>query len=483
MKNFNTGNLADNYDGVWLDNTAKQAFDGGVFEVKNPLDDSLYRKVAESTTDDVDAAVRSAHKAFLSYRKTPAKDREKMLVKASQLLDENIEEFVNILIDEAGSTYRKASFEAEKSVSFLRAAAGMVRQVTGKTLPSDYPGKVSMTRRTARGVVAVITPFNVPLIKAARLCANALATGCTVVLLPSELTPVLALRFAELLAEAGFPPGAVNVIPGNGYKIGDALTTHPLVKAVTFTGSTVVGKHIQKLCAEHNKPVTLELGGKNPLVILDDANLQDAVEGALRGIFMHQGQACIGSSRVYVEKGIYPKFIEKYTMIAGKIGRGDLRDPETIIGPIISDRQRNRIKSHIEDAVSKGATVATGGEWEGNRCQPTVLLNVTEEMDVCKQETFGPVVSVYQVDSFEEALEKANDTNYGLSSAIYTSNLNKALDYADSIEAGMVHINCPSISDEAHVPFGGIGDSGFGREGTEADIELFTEIKWITIQN
>lgn len=479
----NTGNLASNLDGIWIDNKPMPASDGGTFEVLNPLDDSLYRNVAECTVEDVDKAIVSAHKAFQTYKLTSTKEREKMLCKAAALMEEYIEQLKDILIDEGGSAYRKASFEAEKSVSFVRAAAGIVRQMTGKTLPSDYADKLSMTIRSPRGVVAVITPFNVPLIKAARLCANALATGSTVVLLPSEHTPVLSLRLAEIFAEAGFPPGAVNVIPGNGFKIGDALTTHELVKTVTFTGSTVVGKHIQKLCAEHNKHVTLELGGKNPLVIMADANLKDAVQGALRGIFMHQGQACIGSSRIYVEKSIYSQFIEMYVGIASKIGMGDLRDPDTIIGPIISERQRDRIKQHIADAVSKGAELAAGGKWIGNRCAPTILLNVTKEMDVCQQETFGPVVSVYPIDSFEEALSCANDTNYGLSAAIYTSNINQAMNFAKSIQSGMVHINSPSISDEAHVPFGGVGDSGFGREGTEADLETFTDLKWVTIQS
>ena len=479
----NTGNLGPNLDGIWIDNKPTAASDGGVLAVLNPLDDSLYRNVAESTVDDVNRAVESAHKAFQTYKHTTTKEREKMLCKAADLMEQYIDELKDILIDEGGSAYRKASFEAEKAVSFVRASAGMVRQMTGKTLPSDYPDKISMTIRAPRGVVAVITPFNVPLIKAARLCANALATGSTVVLLPSEHTPIVSLRFAEILAEAGFPPGTVNVVPGNGYKIGDALTTHKLIKTVTFTGSTVVGKHIQKLCAEQNKHVTLELGGKNPLVIMADANMKDAVQGALRGIFMHQGQACIGSRRIYVEKTIYPKFVEMYVGIASKIGMGDLRDPETIIGPIISDRQRDRIKQHIEDAVSKGAELATGGVWTGNRCAPTVLLNVTKEMDVCQQETFGPVVSIYPVDSFDEALSCANDTEYGLSAAIYTANLNNAMAFAKGIESGMVHINSPSISDEAHVPFGGIGDSGFGREGTEADLETFTDLKWVTIQS
>lgn len=479
----NTGNLGANLDGIWIDNQPCAASDGGTFEVVNPLDDSLYRNVAEATVADVNRAVESAHKAFETYQHAGTKEREKMLCKAADLMETYIEELKDILVDEGGSAYRKATFEAEKAVSFVRASAGMVRQMTGKTLPSDYPDKVSMTVRSPRGVVAVITPFNVPLIKAARLCANALATGSTVVLLPSEHTPVVALRLAEILAEAGFPPGVVNVVPGNGYNIGDALTTHKLVKTVTFTGSTVVGKHIQRLCAEQNKHVTLELGGKNPLVIMADANLKDAIQGGLRGIFMHQGQACIGSSRIYVEKPIYDKFVGMYVEKAGQIGMGDSRDPETIIGPIISDRQRGRIKQHIEDAVAKGATLATGGVWTGNRCAPTVLLNVTKEMDVCQQETFGPVVSIYPVDSFEEALSCANDTVYGLSGAIYTSNIHNAMAFAKGIQSGMVHINSPSISDEAHVPFGGIGDSGFGREGTEADLEAFTDLKWVTIQS
>ncbi len=468
--------------GHWIDNAHVPAAEGGVLEVLNPLDDSLFQTVADGTPADIERAVQSAHAAFASYRNTSVNDREAWLVKAATLLEEQQQEFIDLLIDEGGSTLTKARFETGKAISFMRAAVGMVRRVSGQTLPTDYPGRISMTWREPRGVVAAITPFNVPLIKASRLCANALATGSTVVLLPSEETPVVALRFARLMAEAGFPAGALNVVAGNGYNIGDSLVGHQLVKSVTFTGSTVVGKHIQKLCAEQNKHVVLELGGKNPLLVLADADLKEAVQGAVRGIFMHQGQACVGSSRVYVERAIYDQFTQAYQGIVSKLGMGDLRDESTIIGPIISPRQRGRIQRHIEDARSKGATVLTGGEWDGNRCAPTILLDVTEDMDCYREETFGPVVCVYPIDSFEEAMEQANDTSYGLSSAIYTSNINRAMEYAKGIEAGMVHINGPSITDEAHVPFGGTGDSGFGREGTEADIEALTELKWVTIQ-
>lgn len=468
--------------GHWINSASCASGDGSTFTVFNPIDDSPLAQVAEGSPAEMDLAVKAAHEAFQTYRLTSVNDREAWLARAAALLEERKQEFVDLLIDEAGSTLTKAQFETGKAISFIRAAIGMVRRVSGETLPSDYPGRLSFTWREPRGVVAVITPFNVPLIKASRLCANALATGSTLVLLPSEHTPIVALKFAQLLSEAGFPAGTVNVVAGDGYRIGDSLVTHPLVKSVTFTGSTVVGKHIQQLCARDNKHVTLELGGKNPLVILDDATLPDAVQGAVRGMFMHQGQACISSSRIYVQRGIYPKFIEAYKGVVSKLGMGDLRDPGTIIGPIISGRQRERIKRHIADAQEKGAEVLLGGDWDGNRCRPTVLTNVSEDMECFADETFGPVVSVYPVDDLDQALAAANNTRYGLSSAIYTNDLNTAFRYAKSIEAGMVHINGPSITDEAHVPFGGVGDSGFGREGTEADIDALTELKWVTIQ-
>lgn len=468
--------------GHWINNKSCTSVDGATFTVVNPIDDSPLAEVAYGSPADMDLAVQVAHEAFQDFKQTSVNDREAWLANAASLLEERKSEFVDLLIDEAGSTATKAQFETGKAISFIRAAIGMVRRVRGETLPSDYPGRLSLTWREPRGVVAVITPFNVPLIKASRLCANALATGSSVVMLPSEHTPLIALKFAELLSDAGFPAGTVNVVAGDGYKIGDSLVTHPLVKSVTFTGSTVVGKHIQSLCARDNKHVTLELGGKNPLVILDDATLPDAVQGAVRGMFMHQGQACISSSRIYVQKGIYPQFIEIYKKVVAGLGMGDLRAPDTVIGPIISERQRDRIKSHISDAQSKGAELLVGGEWEGNRCPPTVLLNVSEDMDCFADETFGPVVSIYQVDNLDDALSAANNTRYGLSSAIYTNDLNTAMRYAKSIQAGMVHINGPSITDEAHVPFGGVGDSGFGREGTDADIDALTELKWVTVQ-
>ncbi|QKV19013.1 aldehyde dehydrogenase family protein [Oricola thermophila] len=463
--------------GEWVD-----AEDGGLFDVVNPLDDSLYARAAKGTGNDVRRAVAAAKSAFPEYRETLPKDRERWLLRVAEIMEERKAELFDCLIDEIGSPIQKAMFEYEKGLTMVRAAAGMCRKVRGETYPSDAPGKFSMSIREPRGVVAVITPFNVPLIKTARLVANALAVGNTVVHLPSEMAPHLTVLFAEIVAEAGFPAGAYNVVTGIGHEIGDDLTGHKDVDFVTFTGSSVVGQHIAEICARNKTPNTLELGGKSPTVILADADLDKAVPMAARSIFMFAGQACIGSSRFYVERPLYDEFVKRFAMVASKVGMGDLRDPETVIAPIISERQRKRVRDHIADAVAKGATVVTGGEWIGNRCQPTLLTDVTEEMTVCKTETFGPVTSIYPIDSYEEGLEKANDTEYGLSSAIFTKDINRAFHFARNIGAGMCHINGATIHDEAHVPFGGNGESGVGREGTDADLEAMTELKWVTVQ-
>lgn len=463
--------------GEWLDTG-----NGTTFDVLNPVNDSIYCHAAKGTGDDIKKAIAAARAAFPSYRDTLPKDRERWLMRVAEIMEQRKDDLINCLIDEVGSTIGKANFEFDKGLTMLRAAAGMCRNVRGETIPSDVPGKFSMSVRAPRGVVAVITPFNVPLIKTTRLVANALAVGNTVVHLPSELAPHLTVLMAEIFHEAGIPAGAYNVVTGMGDEIGDELTSSTDVDFVSFTGSSVVGQHINEICAKNKTPVTLELGGKSPTVILKDADLDKVMPLAARSIFMFGGQLCIGSSRFYVERPLYDDFVKKFSMIASKVGMGDLRDPNTVVSPIISQRQRDRIRTHIEDAVKKGATVEAGGEWDGNRCQPTILTGVETEMTLCREETFGPVTSIYPIDSYEEGLEKANDTEYGLSSAIFTNDINKAMHFAKHIGAGMCHINGPTVHDEAHVPFGGNGESGVGREGTDADLEAMTELKWVTVQ-
>lgn len=463
--------------GQWVD-----ASSGATFEVHNPLDDSHYAHAAKGTAEDMNAAIAGARVAFTSYKETTPAERERWLLRIAEIMEARQKDLVDCLIDEIGSPVQKAMFEFTKGLTMIRAAAGMCRNVRGETIPSDRPGTFSMSIRAPLGVVGVITPFNVPLIKTTRLVANALAVGNTVVHLPSEMAPHLTVLFAEIVSEAGIPAGAYNVVTGLGAEIGDYLTGNRDVDFVSFTGSSVVGQHINEICAKNKTPNTLELGGKSPTIVMADANLDEVMPLAARSIFMFAGQACIGSSRFYVERPIYDEFVKRFAMIAGKVGMGDLRDPNTVIAPIISERQRARVRDHIADAVAKGAKIAAGGEWVGNRCQPTLLTDVSEDMTVCRSETFGPVTSIYPIDSYEEGLEKANDTEYGLSSAIFTKNIDRAFHFAKNIGAGMCHINGPTIHDEAHVPFGGNGESGVGREGTDADMEAMTELKWVTVQ-
>jgi len=467
---------------LWIGGEWVASESGRLFDDLNPEDDSVYARCAEATPADVERAVAAAKAAFPDYAKTLAAAREAWLCKAAELIERDSEELLELLVREGGSPIGKAHFEVGFAARYLRAAAGAARQMRGETIPSDMPGRFSMSVREPLGVTAAITPFNVPLVKNVKLSAMPLAMGNTVVLLASEMAPVVALRLARLYAEAGLPAGAFNVVTGMGADIGDSLTGHPDVKAVLFTGSSRVGAHISEICGRQRKRVVLELGGKNPLVVLRDADLDAAVEAAAFSMFFYQGQACMAASRIIVERPVYEAFLERFKARAESLGMGDLHEADTWVGPIISERQRARVRGHIEDAIAKGARLVTGGEWVGNRCKPTIFTDVGESATLCRQETFGPVTAVYPVDSAEEALEKANDTAYGLSAAVFTQDLNKALSLAQGIRAGMVHVNAPTLHDEPHVPFGGVGDSGFGREGTGVDIDTLTEWKWITVQ-
>lgn len=467
---------------LWIGSEHVAPSSGRYFVDRNPEDDSLYAQVAEGNAADIERAVQSAHATFASYGRTLAAEREAWLCRAAALVEKYREEFIDILIKEVGSPVGKAEFEVRYAANCLRAAAGVARRVTGQTLPSDQPGRFAMTVREPLGVIASITPFNVPLLKCAKLSSSPLAIGNTVVMLSSEEAPMVASRLAEVYREAGLPAGAFNLVTGFGHQIGDTLTTHPLVRAVMFTGSSRIGKHIGALCGTLMRRVLLELGGKSPLVVLADADLDAAVEAAAFGQFFFQGQACMASSRIYVEDSIAAEFGRRFKAKAETLGMGDLRDTNTWVGPIISERQRERVRTHIEDARAKGATVLTGGNWVGNRCRPTILTGVDETMTVCREETFGPVTSIYPVADLSEAITRANDTPYGLSSAIFTRDLEKAFRFVREVRAGMVHVNAPTINDEPHVPFGGVGDSGFGREGTDIDVDTLTEWKWVTIQ-
>lgn len=467
---------------LWIGGRHEAPRGGEYFIDRNPENDAPIARVAAADAADVDRAVQAAHQAFLAHRESLASEREAWMSRAAGIIESRRQEFVDLLIDEVGSPFGKAQFEVQYAINCLRAAAGVARRVTGQTLPSELPGRFSMTVREPLGVIASITPFNVPLLKNVKLSSTPIATGNSVVLLTSEEAPLIAHKLAEVYREAGVPAGIFNVVTGHGDKIGDSLTTHPLAKVVMFTGSSRVGKHIASLCGGLMRRVVLELGGKSPLVVMADADLDAAIEAAAFGQFFFQGQACMASSRIFVEKSIEVEFSRRFKARAEALGMGDLRDPNTWVGPIISERQRQRVRNHIADAQAKGARLLAGGDWIGNRCRPTILAGVQEDMTVCREETFGPVTSIYPVADFEEAVTRANDTDYGLSAAIFTRDINKAMRFVKRVRSGMVHINAPTLHDEPHVPFGGVGDSGFGREGTDIDIDTFTEWKWVTIQ-
>ena len=387
-----------------------------------------------------------------------------------------------VLRREGGATFGKSMFEASFVVNLLRSAAGECRRIFGATMPSDSPGLVSMTVRRPLGVVAGIAPFNFPFLLATKKVALALAAGNTFVLKPAGTTPVAGLLIAEIFAAAGLPKGVLNVIPGPGALIGEVLATDARVRLVTFTGSTEVGRRIATLAAPLFKKVTLELGGKSSLIVLRDADIAYAVDAACFGIFLHQGQVCMANSRVIVEAPIFEAFCDAFAAKVRTLQVGDPHDPHTVIGPLIQRGQCDVVHAHVQDAIAKGARLLCGGTYEGAFYQPTVLARVTADMLVYRDESFGPLVSVIPAADFEAALRIANDTSFGLSSAVITNDLQRALDLSLRLEAGMVHVNDSSVYDEPHVPFGGTRNSGMGREGGHWSMEEMTETKWITIQ-
>ena len=448
----------------------------------DPATGKAFARVHQATLDDLEKALAAADRAGESWGKSLASEREAILLKAAEVLAGRIPEVAEILRREGGAAFGKSMFEASFVVNLFRSAAGECRRIFGETMPSDSPGVFSMSVRKPLGVIAGIAPFNFPFLLASKKVAMALAAGNTFILKPAGYTPISGLLIGEIFEAAGLPKGVLNVIPGPGAKLGDALTVDPRVKLVTFTGSTEVGRHIATLAAPLFKKVTLEMGGKSPMIVLQDADIDYAAQAACFGIFMHQGQICMANSRIIVEAPAYDAFCKAFAERVAKLQMGDPDHPHTVIGPLITEGQCGVVQHHVDDAVSKGAKILCGGKSERAFYQATVLAGVTQEMVVFREESFGPLVSIIKVADSEEALRVANDSCFGLSSALITNDLQKALDLSLRLEAGMVHVNDSSVYDEPHVPFGGIKDSGMGREGGRWSMEEMTETKWITIQ-
>jgi acyl-CoA reductase-like NAD-dependent aldehyde dehydrogenase len=451
-------------------------------DVINPANQRPFAKVFMAQEQHMRAAIDAAHAAKAAWGDTLAAERERLLMRAADELEAARGEMVDILIDEAGSTFGKAQFEVSFAGNLVRSIAGEARRIRGDVFPSDVPGLISLAIRRPLGVVAGISPFNFPVVLSLKKVAFALACGNTFILKPSEETSLVGLKLAEIFERAGFPAGVLNVVPGDGRTMAQVLYDDPRVKLISFTGSTAVGRIIATECAKRGKRVVLEMGGKSPLIVLKDADLDYAVDTACFGIFIHQGQICMAGSRIIVEAPIYEEFLKRFAAKAQTLKVGDPRDPHTVIGPLIRSSQCPMIDKKIKDAVAAGARLLTGGKYEGNFYHPTVIADVTPEMAAFRDELFGPVAAVSKANDADHALALANNSVYGLSSAVLTNNLQLAMRFALELEAGMVHLNGPTIHDEGTVPFGGVKDSGSGREGGRWSTDEMTEVKWVTIQ-
>ena len=464
----------------YIDGKPIEVSPSAMSDVLNPANQKPFARIFMGQEQHMRAAIDAAHAARAAWGSSPAALREKILHRAADELEAATNDIVDLLIGEGGSTFGKAHFEIPFAANMLRSIAGEARRVQGDVFPSDVSGLLSLAIRRPLGVVAGISPFNFPVVLALKKVAFALATGNTFVLKPSEETSLVGLKLAEIFEKAGLPPGVLNVVPGDGPTLARVLFDDPRVKLISFTGSTAVGRHIAVECAKKGKRVILEMGGKSPLIVLKDADMDYAVDTACFGIFIHQGQICMAGSRIIVEAPIYETFLQRFAAKAKTLQVGDPRDPHTVIGPLIRSSQCQTIDRKIKDAVAAGARVLTGGTYEGNFYQPTVVADVTPNMAAFRDELFGSVAAVTRADNADHAL--ANNFSYGLSSAVLTNDLQLAMRFALELEAGMVHLNRPTVHDEPTVPFGSVKDSGSGREGGRWSVEEMTEVKWVTIQ-
>ncbi len=464
----------------------RDASDGSTFDRTNPVTGEVATRSASASVADAEAAASAAAAAFPAWSALGPNQRRDYLLKASELLRERTPGFIERMALETGATATWAGFNAHLAANMLREAASMTTQISGEIIPSDVPGSMAMGVRKPVGVILSLAPWNAPVILGVRSIAMPLACGNTVVLKASELCPATHQLIAEVMKEAGLPDGVVNFVsnsPENAPDIVKALIAHPAIRRINFTGSTRVGKIIAALAAENLKPALLELGGKAPVIILDDADIDAAVNAAAFGAFMNQGQICMSTERLVVDEKIADEFVSKLAAKINTLKTGDPSDPEVIIGSVVNEQAVSRIMELIEDAKSKGGTLVTGGSNNGTIVQATILDNVTSSMRIYSEESFGPVVSVIRVNGVDEAVRIANDTEYGLSSAVFGRDISRAMSVADRIESGICHINGPTVHDEAQMPFGGVKASGYGRFGGKAAIDEFTELRWMTIQN
>jgi acyl-CoA reductase-like NAD-dependent aldehyde dehydrogenase len=467
--------------GQWVD-----ASSNATFEDYNPYTGEVYAKVPAGKRADATRAIEAAAAAFPEWSASPPGMRRKLFLKAADIFEQRQADLVAALNEETGSTIGIAMFQMFFVPGLLREAAAQAYSVTGEIIPADYPGAFFMALRQPAGVVSGFGPFNVPYILCMRAVALPIAYGNTAVLKPSEEAPVTGgILLAEVFEEAGFPPGVLNVLTHtkeDAPEVGDELIVHPAVRRISFTGSTEIGRIVAEKAGKNLKRAVMELGGKDPLIILKDADVDFAADAAAWGAFLHQGQICMSTERIIVEKPIADEFTEKLATRAKALKVGDPRDPTTAIGPLINQAAINKVHSHVQEAISGGAELVAGGTYERLVYHPTILTDVKYDMRIFTDQTFGPVAPIVVVDDAEEALQVANNSKYGLSSGIITNDFNRALEMARHLETGMVHIGDQTVNDEPQVPFGGVKGSGYGRMGGKAALDEFTELRWISVQ-
>ncbi|WP_428408726.1 aldehyde dehydrogenase [Hyphococcus sp.] len=455
------------------------------FERKNPLTGETASKALAMKAGDVPAVAERAAAAFPAWAAMGPNARRAVLMKAAAALEARADKFVDAMMGEIGATEGWARFNLMLAASMVREAAAITTQISGEVIPSDKPGCLAMALKEPVGVILGIAPWNAPIILGVRAIAVPLACGNSVILKASESCPRTHALIVEAFAEAGFPDGVVNVVtnaPEDAADVVGALIDHPAVKRINFTGSTAVGKIIAKRAAEHLKPVLLELGGKAPLIVLEDADLDEAVKAAAFGAFMNQGQICMSTERIIVVDAVADKFAEKFAAKAKSLATGDPREGKTPLGAVVDQKTVKNVNALIEDAASKGAKILTGGKAESVLMPATVVDGVTAEMKIYRDESFGPVVGIIRAKDEADAIRLANDSEYGLSAAVFTRDTARGLKVARKIHSGICHVNGPTVHDEAQMPFGGVGASGYGRFGGKAGIDSFTELRWITIE-
>jgi len=458
---------------------------GATFERRNPVSGEVASRAAAATVGDALAAADAAAAAFPVWSALGPSARRAKLMKAAELLDARAPEFSRLMVAETGSTAGWGFFNVMLASNMLREAAAMTTQVSGEVIPSDVPGSLAFAIRQAAGVVLGIAPWNAPVILGVRSIAVPLACGNTVVLKASEACPATHRLIGTVMREAGLGDGVVNVVtnaPSDAPAVVEALIGHPAVRRVNFTGSTRVGRIVAEMSARQLKPVVLELGGKAPLIILKDADLDEAVNAAAFGAFANSGQICMSTDRIIVDREVADEFVAKLVAKVKALPCGDPATGEVVLGSVINQQAADHVRRLVDAAVAQGATLALTGAARGTIMPAAIVDHVTPEMEMFREESFGPSVSITRVDGVEEAIRLANDTEYGLSAAVHSRNVAQAIEVAKRIQSGICHINGPTVHDEAQMPFGGVKASGYGRFGGQAAIHEFTDLRWITIQ-